>query len=140
MNSIELKKEEAAFYFNQAILNISGLDVIIEKQLPHISSNKENAKKAIEKIFNNSLILKNVENYVYNFKDVAKNPRNEIEALLLKLIELRNFYSHYVHNDTVKILSNGERPILKKYYQIAIEATGSENVKLQIIETNNRIQ
>ena len=139
MNSIELKKEEAAFYFNQAILNISGLDVIIEKQLPHISSNKENAKKAIEKIFNNSLILKNVENYVYNFKDVAKNPRNEIEALLLKLIELRNFYSHYVHNDTVKILSNGERPILKKYYQIAIEATGSENVKLQIIETNNRL-
>jgi len=139
MNSIELKKEEAAFYFNQAFLNISGLDEIIEKQIPHIGSNKENAKKAIKKILNNSIDLKNVENYVYNFKDVAKNARNEIEALLLKLVELRNFYSHYVHNDTVKILSNGERPILEKYYQIAIGETGSENYKLEIIETNNRL-
>jgi len=137
VNSIELNKEEAAFYFNQAILNISGLDEIIEKQLPHIGSNKENAKKAIERIFNNSIVLKNVENYVYNFKDVAKNVRNEIEALLLKLVELRNYYSHYVYNDNVKILSNGEKPILEKYYQIAIEETGSENVKLEIIENNN---
>jgi len=137
MNIIKLKKEEAAFYFNQTILNLSGLDEIIEKQIPHIISNKENAKKVIDKIFNNRLLLKSVENYIYNFKDVAKNARTEIEAILLKLVELRNFYSHYVHNDTVKILSNGEKPILEKYYQIAIEATGSKNVKLVIIENNN---
>ena len=138
MNSIELKKEEAAFYFNQAILNILALDEVIEKQFEHIGGKRESAKKTIDTIFNNKIVLQNVENYVYNFKDVSKSARIEIEALLLKLVELRNYYSHYVHNDTVKILSNGEKPFLEKYYQIATEATGSEHVKLEIIE-NNRL-
>jgi len=58
---------------------------------------------------------------------------------LLKFVELRNFYSHHVHNDNVKILSNGEKPLLEKYYQIATEATGSEEVRLEIIENNNKL-
>jgi hypothetical protein len=37
----------------------------------------------------------------------------------------------------VKVLSNGERPLLEKYYQIAIEKTRSEDVKLEIFETRN---
>lgn len=139
MNGIELKKKEAAFYFNQAGLNISGLDEIIEKQFPHISSNKENAKKTIDIIFKNNDILQKVENYVFNFQDVAKDAKVELEALLLKLVELRNFYSHYVHTDNVKILSNGEKPILEKYYQIAIDATGSKDVKLEITEGANKL-
>ncbi len=139
MINIELKKEEAAFYFNQANLNISGLDEVIEKQLPHIGSKKENAKKAIDKIFDNITVLKKVENFVFYFKDVAKNERVELDALLLKLIDLRNFYSHYVHNDNVKILSDGEETLLEKYYQIAIEATGSKDVKLEIIDNEKKL-
>ncbi len=140
MDSIlKLKKEDVAFCFNQAQLNIMGLDEAIEKQLPHVGSNKENAKKAIDGMFNSSDdILEKTENFVFNFKDVTKHARGEIEILLLKLIELRNYYSHYVHNDHVKILSNGEKPILERYYQIAIEATGSETVKLEIIN-NDRL-
>jgi len=139
MNGIELKKEEAAFCFNQAGLNISGLDEVIEKQFPHIGSKKENAKKTISTIFNNREILQKVENYVFNFRDIAKDARVELEALLLKLVELRNYYSHYVHNDTVKILSNGEKSLLERYYQIAIEETGSEKVRLEIIEGEKKL-
>ena len=115
-----LKKEEVAFYFNQAQLNIMGLDEVIEKQLQHVGSKKENAKRAIDFMLNSTDVLKKIENYVFNFKDVTNNARGEIEILLMKLIELRNYYSHYVHIDNVKILSNGEKPLLKRYYQIAI--------------------
>ena len=131
-----LKKEEMAFYFNQAQLNIMGLDEVIEKQLQHIGGKKENAKKALDIIFKNNEVLKKVENYVFNFEDVTKHAQVELEILLLKLIELRNYYSHYVHTDNVKTLSNGEKPILERYYQIAIEATGSETVKLEIINND----
>ncbi|RKY23474.1 MAG: hypothetical protein DRP62_05825, partial [Planctomycetota bacterium] len=58
-----LKKEEMAFYFNQAQLNIVGLDEVIEKQLQHIGGKKENAKKALDIIFKNNEVLKKVENY-----------------------------------------------------------------------------
>ncbi len=139
MNAIELKKEEAAFYFNQARLNISGLDEIIEKQLPHIGSNRENAKKTVDMILDNPEVLKKMENYVFNSRDIAKNARGELEALLLKLVELRNFYSHYVHKDDVKTLSYGEKPLLDKYYEIAIEATGSKDVRLEIIDDKNKL-
>lgn len=139
MENIKLEKQEAAFYFNQAGLNISGLDEIFEKQSQWKSSVKENAKKAIDIILRNNDVLQKVENYVFNFQDVTKDARVELEALLLKLVELRNFYSHYVHTDNVKILSNGEKPILEKYYQIAIEATGSKDVKLEITEGANKL-
>ncbi|MGA2915203.1 MAG: hypothetical protein ABSE89_04175 [Sedimentisphaerales bacterium] len=114
MDSIELKKEEMAFYFNQAIHNLVGLDDVIEKQFPHIGSKKESAKKAIDNILKNSEVLQKVENFVFNFKDVTKDARAELDILLLKLVELRNYHSHYVYNVNVKILSNGEKPLLEK--------------------------
>jgi len=127
MNGIELKKEEAAFYFNQAELNSEAIEVGIFD------------KGRRKTLLNNPQILAKVENFIFNFKDVTKNAKGEIDCLLLKLRELRNFYSHYVHNDNVKVLSNGEKPLLEKYYQIAIEATGSEGVKLEIIGGQNKL-
>jgi hypothetical protein len=125
MNSIELKKEEAAFYFNQAELNLKAIESnIFDKQQRMI-------------LLNNPRILAKVGNFIFNFKDVTKDAKGEIDCLMLKLTELRNFYSHYVHTDNVKVLSNGERPLLERYYQIAIDATRSEDVKLEIIEENN---
>jgi len=53
MDAIQLEKEDAAFYFNQANLNIAGLDKSIEKYLPQIGTNKENAKRIIDTLFNN---------------------------------------------------------------------------------------
>ena len=58
---IILKKEEVAFYFNQARLNIMGLDEAIEKQLQHVGSNKESAKK--RKGSSYSIYLKPFTNY-----------------------------------------------------------------------------
>jgi hypothetical protein len=127
MNSIEFKNEEAAFYFNQAELNLKAIESgILDKQQRMT-------------LLNNPRILNKVENFIFNFKDVTKNAKGEIDCLLLKLRELRNFYSHYVHNDNVKVLSNGEKPLLERYYQIAIEETGSEDVKLEIIGSQNRL-
>lgn len=137
MDSI-LKKEEMAFYFNQAQLNIMGLDEVIEKQQKQVESPKAEVKnKALDTILEKSDVLKKLENYIFNSHDVAQDAKKEIKCLMSKLIELRHFYSHYVHNDTVKVLRKGEKPILEKYYQNAIEATGSETVKLEII--NNKI-
>ena len=135
---VNLEKEEAAFYFNQALLNITGLDEAIEKQHQQlVSKKKEHVKKALDLILDQSDILKKIDNFVFNFnKYVTKNARGEIEILLLKLIELRHYYSHYVHNDNVMILSNGEKPILERHYQVAIEATGSETDKLEIMNDN----
>jgi len=124
---IKLEKQEAAFYFNQTELNLKAIESnIFDKQQRVI-------------LLNNPQILAKVGDFIFNFRDVTKNAKGEIDCLLLKLRELRNFYSHYVYTDDVKILSNGERPLLEKYYQFAIEATGSENVKLEIIESNNRL-
>ena len=127
MESIELEKQEAAFYFNQTELNLKAIE----------SNIFDKGKR--KTLLDNPQILAKVENFIFNFEDVTKNAKGEIDCLLLKLIELRNFYSHYVHTDNVKILSNGEKPLLERYYQIAIEATGSENFKLEIIESNNRL-
>jgi len=124
MNGIELKKEEAAFYFNQAELNLKAIEDNI--------FDKERRKT----LLNNPQILAKMENFIFNFRDVTKNAKGEIDCLLLKLRELRNFYSHYVHKRDVRELSKGEKPILEKYYQFAIESTGSENVKLEIIEND----
>ena len=138
MRNIKLENQEVAFYFNQAILNISRLDEVIEQQSLHAVRNKASAKGKIDTILNKSGVLQKLENYVFNFKDVAKDTRVELEALLLKLTDLRNFYSHYVYMDNVKILSNGEKPLLEKYYQIAIEATGSKD-NLEITEGANKL-
>lgn len=120
---IKLEKQEAAFYFNQTELNLKAIESnIFDKQQRMI-------------LLNNPRILAKVGNFIFNFKDVAKNAKGEIDCLLLKLIELRNFYSHYVHTDNVKELSKGEKPLLERYYQIAIEATRSEDVKLELFET-----
>ncbi len=122
---IKLEKQEAAFYFNQTELNLKAIESnIFDKQQRMI-------------LLNNPQLLAKVGNFIFNFKDVAKNAKGEIDCLLLKLSELRNFYSHYVHNDNVKELSKGEKPLLERYYQIAIEATRSEDVKLEIFETRN---
>ncbi len=122
---IKLEKQEAAFYFNQTELNLKAIESnIFDKQQRMI-------------LLNNPRILAKVGNFIFNFKDVAKNAKGEIDCLLLKLSELRNFYSHYVHTDNVKELSKGEKPLLERYYQIAIEATRSEDVKLELFETRN---
>ena len=127
MESIKLEKQEGAFYFNQTELNLKAIE----------SNIFDKGKR--KTLLDNPQILAKVENFIFNFEDVTKNAKGEIDCLLLKLIELRNFYSHYVHTDSVKILSNGEKPLLERYYQIAIEGTGSENFKLEIIESNNRL-
>jgi len=122
---IKLEKQEAAFYFNQTELNLKAIERnIFDKQYRMI-------------LLNNPKILTKVGNFIFNFRDVTKNAKGEMDCLLLKLAELRNFYSHYVHTDDVKILSNGEKPLLERYYKIAIEATRSEDVKLEIFETRN---
>lgn len=137
MDNIVLKKEEAAFYFNQATLNLRSLDGNIDRQYEEISNNdKKRAKTALEKVFTSLAVLQKTENFVFNFRDVAKNSRNEIENLILKLVDLRNFYSHYVHGEHVKELSGGEKAALEKYYQIAVEATGSQPVSLKILDGN----
>lgn len=137
MDRIELKKEEAAFYFNQAILNLTGLHPFIEKQQQQLESkNAEVKDKAINTIIENDDCLKKLELYIFNSKDVAKDAKGEIKRLLSKLIELRHFYSHYVYKPDVKELSRGEKPLLEKYYEIAIEATASADVKLEIIEND----
>ncbi len=127
MNIIELKKEEAAFHFNQAELNLKAIEDNIFD---------EGRRKTL---LDNPRILAEVKNFIFNFEDVTKNARGEIDCLISKLRELRNFYSHYVHNDNVKVLSKGEKPILEKYYQIAIEATASANVKLEIVDNGNKL-
>jgi len=124
MSGIELKKEEAAFYFNQAELNLKAIEVSIFD---------EGRRKTL---LNNPKILAKVENFIFNSEDVTKNAKGEIDCLLSKLMELRNFYSHYVHKPDVKELSKGEKPILEKYYQFAIDATASADVKLEIIEND----
>jgi len=123
---IKLEKQEAAFYFNQTVLNLKAIESnIFDKQQRMI-------------LLNNPRILAKVGNFIFNCRDVTKNAKGEIDCLLLKLADLRNFYSHYVHTDDVKILSNGEKPLLERYYQIAIEATRSEDVKLELFETINK--
>jgi len=124
MENIKLEKQKAAFYFNQAELNLKAIEGNIFD------------KGRRKTLFDNPKILSKVENFIFNFKDVTKNAKGEIDCLLSKLMELRNFYSHYVHKPDVKELSKGEKPLLERYYQIAIEATGSENVKLEIIEND----
>ncbi len=127
MNSVELKKEEAAFYFNQAELNLKAIeDDIFDKGRRRT-------------LLDNPRILAEVENFIFNFKDVTKNAKGEIDCLISKLRELRNFYSHYVHNDNVKVLSKGEKPILEKDYQFAIERTASEDVKLEIVDKRDKL-
>ncbi|MBN1806475.1 MAG: hypothetical protein JW837_14595 [Sedimentisphaerales bacterium] len=139
-NFIELKKEEAAFYFNQALMNLAGLHQIIESQQQQLErKDVEKKDKAIDTIIENCDCLKKLELYIFYNKDVTKDTKGEIKHLLSKLIELRHFYSHYVHNNNVKILSKGEKPILERYYQIAIEKTGSENVKLEILEDDDNL-
>ena len=123
MDCIILKKEDMAFYFNQAELNLKGLENgILDNQRRTLLDKPE--------------VLNKVENYIFKFKDVTKDAKMEIDCLISKLIELRNFYSHYVHTDTVKGLREGERSVLERYYQIAIEATGSETVKFAITHNN----
>jgi len=122
---IKLEKQEAAFYFNQTELNLKAIESnILDKQQRMI-------------LLNNPRILAKVGNFIFNFRDVTKNAKGEIDCLLFKLEELRNFYSHYVHTDNVKELSNGEKPLLERYYQIAIQATRSEDVKFELFETRN---
>ena len=121
---IKLEKQEAAFYFNQAVLNLKS----IEGNIFDVGRRKT--------LLNNPRIFAKVENFIFNFRDVTKNAKGEIDCLLSKLMELRNFYSHYVHKQDVKELSKGEKPILERYYQIAIDETASADVKLEIIEND----
>ncbi len=93
MNIIELKKEEAAFHFNQAELNLKAIEDNIFD---------EGRRKTL---LDNPRILAEVKNFIFNFEDVTKNARGEIDCLISKLRELRNFYSHYVHNDNVKVFN-----------------------------------
>jgi hypothetical protein len=138
MNVIELKKEEAAFYFNQAIMNLAGLDPFIAVRQQQMESKKiEIRDQVINEIISSEERLKKLENYIFNYKDIAKDAKNEIKCLLLKLVELRHFYSHYVSNETVRVLSKGEKPLLERYYQIAKESTQSENDKLALFEDEN---
>ncbi len=124
MNKITLKKEEAAFYFNLALLNLQSFH-------KNILDNEQR-----NELLNNSEVLKKVENYIFNFKDTAKNIKGEIDVLILKLQRLRNYYSHYVHKDDVKILRDNEKTIIGQYYEIAKEKTSSEASSLEIFEGN----
>ncbi len=137
MQDIELKKEEAAFYFNLAIHNFQSVSGISDEQYRSISGKvKEKVKKNLEDLFANSTVLQKTENFIFNYKDTAKSARNEIETLVLKLVELRNFYSHHIHGEQVKVLSGGEKAALERYYQIAIDATGSRKEALDLFNGN----
>lgn len=127
MDTIELKKEEAAFYFNQAGFNLRAIE-----------SNVFDAGKR-KTLLENPQVLAKLENFIFNFRDVTKNEKGEIDVLISKLTDLRNYYSHYVHTDNVKVLSKGEGPILARYYQFATEATASTNVKLEIMDKGNKL-
>ena len=137
MDHIKLKKEEAAFYFNQAAHNFQNLNDITEEQYKKISqSDKKRAKAALENLFSDPAVLQKTVNFIFNFKDAAKNPRNEIEALILKFVDLRNYFSHYIHTDQVLELSGGEKNYIERYYQISMDATSSRDTAINLFQGN----
>ncbi len=131
MGIITLKEHKAkvGMFFNLAEQNLKNIDKCF--------SYNNKAEDFPDQFKKNEKSFKQLYGFVFNNMDISTSPENEIKVLMVMLYRLRDYYCHYICDNQSKNVDENEKKLLERYYNLAVEQTKSENVKLEIFTKNN---